>query len=101
MNETVNATGGKVNHIFDYIATTNYDLVVETYANENENRSHYSIQRGFKVIPKGIGSYLDLPSLRQNFPNYLKLHGSIDWWKRDDGMIVISNDSKDLYGKNI
>lgn len=72
---------------------------METYANENENRSHYLTQRGFEIIPKSIERYLRLPI--QGIPNYLKLHGSIDWWKRDDGMIVTSNNSNELYGKKL
>ena len=91
ISEITDASGGKVSNIFDHVATTNYDLVLENYASETENRSYYLTQRGFQKISGGIVDYLDLVSLRRSNPNYSKLHGSIDWWKRDDGRIVISN----------
>jgi hypothetical protein len=31
----------------------------------------------------------------------LKLHGSIDWWKRDDGKIVTSGSNESLYGERL
>jgi hypothetical protein len=32
--------------------------------------------------------------------NYLKLHGSLDWWKRDDRKIVISS-GKPMFGEKL
>ena len=89
--EIMNADGGRVYNIFDHVATTNYDLVLENYSNESPERNYYSTQRGFKEIPKGIGYYLDLPSLRQQYPK----------WKRDDAKIVLSNSGDQLYGKEL
>jgi SIR2-like domain len=86
-----------VSHIFDYGVTTNYDLVLENYASETEK--DYLTHRGFQKIPRGIGDYLDIVSLRSSCPNYLKLHGSLDWWKRKGGKIVISNTGGKLYGR--
>ena len=80
-----NAVGKSVYNIFDYVTTTNYDLVLESYARGNDKRSMYITNRGFKGIPGETTDYLDLPSLRNEPRNvyYLKLHGSLDWWERD------------------
>jgi SIR2-like domain len=45
---------------------------------------------------------LDLQYLRDSATNvnYLKLHGSLDWWKRDDGKIVISS-GKPMFGEKL
>ena len=99
ISEITDASGGKTSNIFDYVVTTNYDLVLENYANETEK--DYLTQRGFQKIPRGIGDYLDIVSLRSSCPNYLKLHGSLDWWKRNDGRIVISNMGGKLYGREL
>lgn len=100
-----NAIGFTTYNIFDHVATTNYDLVLESYArgNENDARTLYITNRGFKKIPGETTEHLDLPSLRNESLNvhYLKLHGSLDWWERDDKKIVISSHGKSSYGEKI
>jgi hypothetical protein len=84
-----NAAGQNTHNIFDHVATTNYDLVLESYARGTDRR-FYLTNRGFKQIPGETNQYLELDSLLfQKNVYYLKLHGSLDWWARDDGRIVI------------
>jgi hypothetical protein len=103
-NEIKNAQGTVVYNIFDHIATTNYDLVIETYARTaGDNKSIYLENRGFQNIKgENTAQYLDLQYLRDSATNvnYLKLHGSLDWWKRDDRKIVISS-GKPMFGEKL
>jgi hypothetical protein len=100
--EIKNADGQTVHNIFNYIATTNYDLVVESCVKGHPTRSVYLTHRGFQSIEGQNSQYLDLPSLREKASSvhYLKLHGSLDWWKRDDEKIVIGS-GKSLYGEKL
>jgi hypothetical protein len=54
-------------------------------------------RRGFKQ-ENGI-RYLDLSGIinEQNKPEYVKLHGSIDWWQNESGNIVESYPQANLY----
>jgi SIR2-like domain len=100
--EIKNAIGQTVHNIFNYIATTNYDLVIESCVKGHPTNSIYLTHRGFKTIEGETTQYLDLPWLRENasMVHYLNLHGSLDWWKRDDGKIIISS-GKPLYGEKL
>jgi len=54
-NEIKNAQGTVVSHIFDHIATTNYDRVMETYARTaGDNKSIYLENRGFRILKEKI-----------------------------------------------
>jgi SIR2-like protein len=103
-NEIKNAQGMVVYNIFDHIATTNYDRVIETYARTaRDNKSIYLENRGFQNVKgENTAQHLDLQYLRDSATNvnYLKLHGSLDWWKRDDGKIVISS-GKPMFGEKL
>lgn len=100
--EIKNVNGDPVHNIFNHIATTNYDLVIESYARGHPTNSMYITHRGFKPIEGETAQYLDLKFLRENANDvhYLKLHGSLDWWERDDKKIVIST-AEPLYGENL
>jgi hypothetical protein len=69
--------------IFDVVATVNYDLVLEIY-----NRPKFLTRRGFENH-YGI-DILNIEGLTQGYKDlgYIKLHGSIDWWVNEQGMIV-------------
>jgi hypothetical protein len=66
-----------------YIYTTNYDRVLETYWEDKEIND---------LFTRGGLQQLDLNKLidRLNI-KLVKLHGSIDWFKLDDGRIVRSH----------
>jgi hypothetical protein len=57
-----NAAGQNTHNIFDHVATTNYDLVLESYARGTDRR-FYLTNRGFKQIPGETNPYLELDSL--------------------------------------
>jgi hypothetical protein len=77
-----NATGGTALQIFSFVATVNYDLVLEIYGRQTKVAGvpKFFKSRGF-VEDNGI-EVLNIPGImeRSNNPNYIKLHGSIDWW---------------------
>jgi hypothetical protein len=81
--------------------TTNYDLVFERCASKN---SDMPADTGFR---KGDGyKYLPLQKivLEDQFHQieYVKLHGSINWWIRDrDKMIVQRDEPKPRQASNI
>jgi len=83
------------------VATTNYDLTLESYARGKGDRHTYLTYRGFKKIEYEEAQELDLNLLRSGSKNihYLKLHGSLDWWVRDDKKIVLNGCGKPSYGE--
>lgn len=74
------------------MATVNYDLVLEIYRTQTNVAGvpKFIKSRGF-VDDNGI-QVLNTPGLMHggNNPNYIKLHGSIDWWL-DDSQRAISS----------
>lgn len=92
----LNASGNNVTNVFNMVTTLNYDLVLELYSNDSVGEDRLSTtldffrQRGFN---NNNPSMLDLTNIlnQQLYPNnrieYLKLHGSIDWWRGDDNNI--------------
>lgn len=102
LNGNIKDSNGKtVHNIFYYVATTNYDLALESYARGREDRHTYLTYRGFEKIDYEEAQCLDLNSLRSGSGNvhYLKLHGSLDWWVRDDNKIVLDGYGKPTYGE--
>jgi hypothetical protein len=71
------------------------------FARGREDRHTYLTYRGFKKIDYEEAQCLDLNSLRSGSGNvhYLKLHGSLDWWVRDDKKIVLDGYGKPTYGE--
>jgi hypothetical protein len=91
--------------LFNHIVTTNYDLVLELCAQENADIPY---RTGFERDTKSEERYLPLREmiLENKSPGieYLKLHGSINWWIRDSDKCVIerneSQSSTSLMGEN-
>ena len=70
-----------------YIYTTNYDRVLETYWEDKEINDLF--------VNRGGLQQLDLARLIDGIDiKLVKLHGSIDWFKLDDGRIVRSHDKR-------
>jgi hypothetical protein len=70
-----------------YIYTTNYDRVLETYWEDKEINDLF--------VPRGGLQQFDRDRLIDgNYTKLVKLHGSIDWFKLDDGRIVRSHDKR-------
>jgi hypothetical protein len=84
-NQFPNALRHMTAGIFNVVATVNYDLVLEIY-----NRSRFLTRSGFKS--EGGVDILQIQEITQGsvIPEYIKLHGSIDWWLNEQGMIVRS-----------
>jgi hypothetical protein len=102
LNGNIKDSNGKaVHNIFYHVATTNYDLALESYARGKEDRCTYLTHRGFKKIDYEEARCLDLNLLRSGSKDiyYLKLHGSLDWWVRDDKKIVLDGHGKPTYGE--
>jgi hypothetical protein len=96
------ATGGETKspRIFSQIATTNYDLVLEDYRTQSNNRAY---ERGFKDDAVRDEKYLAIDDIffedkEVRKIEYLKLHGSIDWWIRDSDQRVVKRESPYTYG---
>ena len=70
--------------------------MIETYARIRGGKmSVYLENRGFQNIKgENTSQYLNLQFLRDSATNvkHQKLHGSLDWSKRDDGKIITSSD---------
>jgi hypothetical protein len=82
--EVMLADSAKANEaLCSSIATTNYDLVLEKIVPKlygDRNR----LTRGFNFETPYRGSFLHITSYRQSSVDYIKLHGSIDWFWRED-----------------
>jgi hypothetical protein len=84
-------------HIFSPVVTTNYDLVLERYSSKTPNKyGKHFFRRGFVSEQGGNESYLPLDHVSYVYPHteiqYLKLHGSIDWWFRDRDKVIVERD---------
>ena len=86
--------------IFSNVVTVNYDMVLELFFHKR-NKNGVPVpnfdRRGFKQ--DNGARYLDLSGIinEQNKPEYVKLHGSIDWWQTDSGNIIESYPKDHLY----
>jgi SIR2-like domain len=87
-----NATGGIALQVFSSVATVNYDLVLEIYGRQTNVAGvpKFFTSRGFRD-DDGI-QVLNVPLIREgsNNPDYIKLHGSIDWWLDDSHRVISS-----------
>jgi hypothetical protein len=86
--------------LFNYVAATNYDLILEGYDKDYQFPEGHFLRRGFS---RGgycwNESYLDLEANEERV-EYLKLHGSIDWWIRErDGKTVPRECTESLMGE--
>jgi SIR2-like protein len=88
---------------FQHIVTTNYDRVIENWFEENAHGRPPRI--GFKTEARTGQQFLDLDGILNeqyqlsgnSYIEYLKLHGSIDWWIRDnDGQVIQRESSTSL-----
>src|SRR5690242_18309360 len=87
-----NALGQMIAGSFNVVATVNYDLVLEIYSRQTNTAGipKFLTRRGFKSHD-GV-EILDIQGITQGSMDleYIKLHGSIDWWLNDQGMVVRS-----------
>jgi hypothetical protein len=85
-----NATGGNATPLFNFVTTVNYDLVLEIYGRQTEvpGVPKFFTNRGF-IDESGI-PVLNISGIREGsiVPQYIKLHGSIDWWLTDQQKVV-------------
>ena len=91
-----NARGGQVFNAFNVVATLNYDQVLELYDNDTSGESptkpNFLTERGFdnKGHPRLYKLKLREILLGEKEIQYIKLHGSTDWWIDDNNNIVQS-----------
>lgn len=98
--EYVNSTGDplQATRIFSRAATTNYDLILERYDFNDIHPPIHFLQRCFEHYGYEWNVRIFNPNKTKN-AIYLKLHGSIDWWKRErDNATVYSHYSTTLLG---
>jgi hypothetical protein len=85
-----NGKGAVALPLFNFVATVNYDLVLEIYGKQTKVSGvpKFLTNRGF-VDDSGI-QVLDTLGIREgdHQPNYIKLHGSIDWWLTDQQRVM-------------
>jgi hypothetical protein len=87
--------------LFEHIVTTNYDRVIEDWFEQSHGRPP---RRGFAKEERTEQQYLDKDRMirgeynlsTNNYIEYLKLHGSIDWWIRSDNKIILRETSSSL-----
>lgn len=94
--------------LFEHIVTTNYDRIIENLY-EDANMHGRPPRMGFKEDERTQERYLDTDGLingkyqygtGNNHIEYLKLHGSIDWWIRlSDRQIIQREHAKSLRGE--
>jgi hypothetical protein len=70
-----------------YVYTTNYDRVLETYWEDKEINDLFVNRGGLQQLD--LDRLIDGTNIK-----LVKLHGSIDWFKLDDGRIVRSHDKR-------
>jgi hypothetical protein len=80
-------------------------LILERYDKDRISPSKKCLKRGFKRVdyewdePQLVIDTMD-PLTNQNELEYLKLHGSIDWWIRNrDNRIVMRESNYSLMGE--
>jgi hypothetical protein len=83
--------------LFSNVVTTNYDLILERCATALSSVA-LPRSRGFQTDSITRENYLATDRIMENNPDinqveYLKLHGSIDWWIRDSDKIVVERES--------
>lgn len=88
---------------FKHVVTTNYDLVLERYDKDRVSPAKHFLRRG---LTRGgycwDEPYLNLEDSEFDLSKieYLKLHGSIDWWIRFRDNNVVSRESPfSLFGE--
>jgi hypothetical protein len=92
------AQGGNVNNVFHVCATLNYDQVLELYddqtfhSRESPIKPHFSTSRGFDNDRNSRIHKLDLRRILsgEKQVEYIKLHGSTDWWIDEHNNIIES-----------
>lgn len=94
--------------LFEHIVTTNYDRIIENLY-EDADMHGRPPRMGFKEDVRTQERYLDTDGLitgkyqygtGNNHIEYLKLHGSIDWWvRRSDRQIIQREHAKSLRGE--
>jgi hypothetical protein len=97
----VNAAGASPRiQLLEHVATTNYDLILERYDVNVEFPERHFLRRGFSRGGYCWNEpYLDLHANDAQV-EYLKLHGSIDWWLRvRDKKVVPRECTKSLMGE--
>jgi len=94
-----NAVGEIVTALFNFVATVNYDLVLEAYSRDSHVAGvpHFFTKRGNRN-EEGV-NILDIDEIREGNLNleYIKLHRSIDWWLNDRGKIVMGMEPNNPY----
>ena len=104
LTEIKDAQGENVKNAFHIVATLNYDQVLELYDNDTSNsrespanKPHFLSKRGFynNDNPRIYKLNLREILLGQKKVDYVKLHGSTDWWIDDHNNILesFSNDN--------
>jgi hypothetical protein len=88
--------------IFSHTVTTNYDLVLERYDKECDTDStlpaKHFLRRGFIRPYNEAEPELRIGEMDPKF-EYLKLHGSVDWWiSKRDGRIIARDCFHSLMG---
>lgn len=97
----INASGiNPRTQLLNHVATTNYDLILERYDTSITFPARHFFRRGFSRGGYNWNEpYLDLDANDAQV-EYLKLHGSIDWWFRTrDSKIVPRECTKSLMGE--
>ena len=96
-HQILNGAGNNVYNVFNTVTTLNYDLVLELYSNDSDGENRLSTTLNF-FEQRGLNHHRSPPMLeltkilnQQLHPNerieYLKLHGSVDWWLGEDNNI--------------
>lgn len=90
--------------LFKHIVTTNYDLVLERYDLNGVQPPKHCMRRAFtRGGYEWNEPYLDVDNSEYKLDNiqYLKLHGSTDWWIRSrDNKIVARESPISLLGES-
>jgi hypothetical protein len=95
-----------VSNVFNTVATLNYDLVLELYDVDSDNENvdrlattlHFFNRRGFddeKPSKLNLRKILKHDFHSNERIDYIKLHGSMDWWKDTKDNII-----QDFSGNN-
>jgi hypothetical protein len=93
-----NALGPLTTGIVNVVATVNYDLVLEIYSTQtNIAVIPKFLRRGFKST--NGSDVLAINEITQGAMDleYIKLHGSIDWWLNDQGKVVRSTEQNNPF----
>ena len=80
-----------------HIFTTNYDGVIEKYC----ERFDIVCERGFKANKHGSNLFRNnFSSTAEKYLKFYKLHGSLDWDKKEDGRIICYDSDQKRSDKN-